>query len=276
VRKHPDIDIGTEMSGNNNNEIRFAFGKNWRYFLSTVNEHRISSARESLLGMLGVESLQGACFLDVGCGSGLFSLAARKEGAVVRSFDYDKDSVECTNVLRTKFFPDDANWCVGQGSILDKTFVKGLGTYDIVYSWGVLHHTGNMWEAMQNVPALLSSKGKLYLSLYNDQGLISSYWTTIKKHYNNHPWTRPVLKLVFSPYFVGARYLVRLAGGRVRLERGMSYWYDMIDWLGGYPFEVAKPGKVISYFENRDLVLKRVVTCGRRSGCNEYLFENPG
>lgn len=84
---------------------RFAFGENWRRFLETLSEERVREAGRSLREMLEMPSLSGLSFLDVGCGSGLFSLAARRLGARVRSFDYDPASVACALELRRRFFP---------------------------------------------------------------------------------------------------------------------------------------------------------------------------
>src|SRR5215218_10420474 len=123
---------------------RFKFGENWSRFLSLLNEERITEAEGSLKKMLDTESLEGKTFLDVGSGSGLFSLAARRLGAKVRSFDFDPQSVACTRELRRRYFAEDKDWVVEQGSALDQSYLGTLGTYDVVYSWGVLHHTGEM------------------------------------------------------------------------------------------------------------------------------------
>ncbi|HYY59119.1 MAG TPA: class I SAM-dependent methyltransferase, partial [Pyrinomonadaceae bacterium] len=131
-------------------ELRFEFGRNWRRFLSTLDEERILEAERSLRLMLEAETLDGKSFLDIGSGSGLFSLAARRLGARVHSFDYDAESVACAQELKQRFFAGDADWTIERGSVLDSDYVKRLGQFDIVYSWGVLHHTGAMWRALEN------------------------------------------------------------------------------------------------------------------------------
>ena len=129
---------------------RFGFGANWTRFLTVLDEARICDAENSLRRMLGVQTLRGRRFLDIGCGSGLFSLAARRLGAQVHSFDFDLQSVACAQELKRRYFPSDEMWQVEQGSILDRQFIDRLGFFDVVYSWGVLHHTGSMWVAIEN------------------------------------------------------------------------------------------------------------------------------
>ncbi len=122
---------------------RFEFGENWRSFLAVLDDERISNAENSLRAMLGVSTLAGMSFVDVGCGSGLFSLAAMRLGAArVRSFDFDPASVACTREMKARYCSNDERWTIEEGSVLDKNHLDALGTFDIVYSWGVLHHTG--------------------------------------------------------------------------------------------------------------------------------------
>jgi len=113
---------------------RFAFGENWSRFLRHLNEDRIKEAEASLKEMLELDDLTDKTFLDIGSGSGLFSLAAHRMGAKVHSFDYDPRSVACTLELKQRFFPDDQSWTIEQGSVLDTVYLSRLGTWDIVYS----------------------------------------------------------------------------------------------------------------------------------------------
>jgi len=252
---------------------RFEFGKNWRHFLGLLNEDRIRSAVEALRAMLQVTDLRGKRFLDAGSGSGLMSLAARRLGASVTSFDYDPQSIACTQEVRNRFSANDAEWTVLSGSVLDDGFMQTLGTYDIVYSWGVLHHTGKMWQGMGNTAGRVAHNGFFFIAIYNDQGWASRYWTLVKKIYNRNALGRAAMTLLHIPSVYLARLAVRAATGRLRSERGMSLWYDMLDWLGGYPFEVARPEAILEFMRPLGFSLAKMKTCFGRSGCNEFVFQ---
>lgn len=252
---------------------RFGFGRNWQGFLRTINDKRIRLAEESLRAMLEEERLDAKSFLDVGSGSGLFSLAAVRLGAAkVHSFDYDEQSVACTQELKRRYYPKADYWTIEQGNVLERDYMTRLGQYDVVYAWGVLHSTGNMRQALEHAIIPVAARGKLFISIYNDQGWISRYWLQIKRAYNANGFLRIGSILIYWPYFVPLRLLARALTNRLNLERGMSLWYDMKDWLGGYPFEVAKPEAVFDFYRERGFKLVKLKTCGGRAGCNEYVF----
>lgn len=262
---------------------RFAFGRNWRSYLRLLDAARIQAAATSLTTTLSRPAFHGLRFLDAGCGSGLFSLAARQLGATVVSFDIDQDSVACTRELRRRFFQDDAAWDVLEGSALDEGFLKRLGEFDIVYSWGVLHHTGDLWRALDLILRPLRPGGDLVVAIYNDQGTWSRRWATLKRLYCQSVWYRAVLSGTVIPFWVLRGLAADLVWGRNPLRRytqypagrGMSVWHDWVDWLGGYPFEVAKPEQVLAFYRARGLELTHLDTAGGSSGCNEYVLHRP-
>ena len=168
----------------NNSETRFAFGKNWQRFLRVLNDERILEAETSLRNMLQVEDLQGKSFIDIGSGSGLFSLAAMRLGAArVHSFHDDSNSVACTQELRRRYFQQAGNWTIEQGSVLDSDYLDRLGKFDVVYSWGTAH-TGNIVVGARNATRPVAPRGKLFIALYNHQDLYSNVWTAIKVRYS--------------------------------------------------------------------------------------------
>jgi 2-polyprenyl-3-methyl-5-hydroxy-6-metoxy-1,4-benzoquinol methylase len=260
---------------------RFEFGRNWRRFLSSLTEQRIQNAADSLASMMEMKDLRGLRLLDIGCGSGLSSLAARRLGARVHSFDYDPESVACALELRKRFYPQDGgDWVVEQGSALDESYLRSLGSFDIVYSWGVLHHTGAMWKALENATIPLAAGGTLFIAIYNDQGGHSRRWRAVKRLYNRmprglrflvvipvavHQWWRRTLKdfLRLRPFSTWRSY---------SSSRGMSPWRDVIDWVGGYPFEVARPEEIFDFYRTRKCELIKLKTCGGSLGCNEFVF----
>ena len=260
---------------------RFGFGRNWKKYLSTMSDADIDIAKQSLLtmvsnadGSITDETIAGKRFLDVGCGSGLFSLCARSAGCKVVSFDYDPDAVSCAKELRDHYFPGDPDWTVLRGSVLDDEFLRSLNTYDIVYAWGVLHHTGDMWTAMDNVAGLTENGGTLCLAIYNDCGSRSQMWLRVKKFYNFNLATRIATSIVFVPYQIG-RMAISSIRRRTNLfaaykrERGMHVVTDILDWIGGYPYEYAKWMEVVEFFRERGFIASTVTPS---EGTGNHLF----
>jgi 2-polyprenyl-3-methyl-5-hydroxy-6-metoxy-1,4-benzoquinol methylase len=165
--------------------------------------------------------------------------------------------------------------------VLDRDYLRRLGAFDVVYAWGVLHHTGAMWDAIDCVASVVAPNGRLFVSIYNDQGAQSRIWKTVKKYYNQTtPLRRRVILSSASAYFgirsLGAGLLLR-GEAETRAEagraRGMSRRHDLVDWVGGYPFEVARPEEVFDRLRDRRFRLLRLKTCGGGLGCNEFVFE---
>ena len=261
--------------------LRFPFGANWRDFVQQIGTEQIAEAVRSLQQFLELETLNGRTFLDVGCGSGLFSLAARRLGAQVTAFDYDADSVTSTRILRERFAYDEALWRIEQGSVLDRHYIAQLGPHDVVYAWGVLHHTGALCRALYNVHLAVKPGGRLYLAIYHHQGIISEFWRLVKRLYCRGPVGRIAMVSLFYPaFFIGGLLidLIHWRDPRARFRehkrhRGMSLLHDWKDWLGGFPYEPMRPEAVISFYENLGYRLRQSAPPPIGFGNNQFVFE---
>ncbi len=258
--------------------ITFSFGKNWEQFIHAhFSEDRIEIARQHLLNFLDLKDLAGMYFLDIGCGSGIHSLAAFKSGArQIISFDVDPYSVATTKQIRERY-GSPPHWQVVHGSILDEQFIRTLQPADIVYSWGVLHHTGNLWQAIRNAATFLKPGSIFYIAIY-DKTPDTPYWKAIKKKYNRSTKVRK--KLMECSYvwrtFFKTTSITRLMQSisyikNYQTSRGMAFWTDVKDWLGGWPYEPATQEEICGFCEGI-LGLERVkVKTGEAN--IEYLFK---
>jgi 2-polyprenyl-6-hydroxyphenyl methylase/3-demethylubiquinone-9 3-methyltransferase len=269
---------GNGMQANN---VRFGFGDNWTAFLRRLNDDRIVEAEKSVKTLLGCERLDGRRFLDIGSGSGLFSLAARRLGARVHSFDYDPACVGCATQLRARYFADDPNWRIDCGSVLDEQFLGRLGTFEIVYSWGVLHHTGAMYRALELASDCVASDGLFAFALYRKTRLCRA-WAIEKRWYAS---ASPTSQRFARAAFIGPLRFSFLLTGRsfktyvdnYQSVRGMDFYHDVHDWLGGYPYESVGPAEVANLMSRLGFKHVRSVTRPYASGvfgsgCDEFVY----
>lgn len=265
----------------------------------------MAQAKKRLLEALRLDNLEGYTFLDIGCGSGLHSLAALQCGASrVVSFDYDRDAVEITKYLRSRE-GDPNNWEVRQGSVLDEGFMRSLPQADIIYTFGVLHHTGDTWSALTNARIPLSPNGVFYLALYSYTNYYNLHvahenptpeqWLEIKQRYNragilgkrvmewqyvfqtflwkkwDHFWwelKNMPIKAIQRIWDFGKEISV------YQESRGMEFWTDVRDWLGGWPMDFVKESEVVEFVESRlGLELLDMIT---GEGNTEFVFQPVG
>lgn len=264
--------------------MRFGFGRNWATFIDeSFSEERLATAQAHLLRFLKLPDLRGKIFVDIGCGSGIHSLGAWRAGAAkIVGFDYDPDSVATTKRLRA-LAKDPPQWSVCQGSVLDRAFVDGLERGDVVYSWGVLHHTGEMWRAIENAASTLKDDGLFYIALYSSDAYVDpppAYWLGLKQRYNR----AGALQRRLMEWAYAWRFTIRpeLKAGRNPLKvmrnygesRGMAYWSDVRDWLGGWPMEFAGLLETVRFCRERLGLELLHVWAGE--GNTEYLFAKRG
>jgi ubiquinone/menaquinone biosynthesis C-methylase UbiE len=261
-------------------ETHFEFGENWKNYAKTIDQKRIDSAIKGVRKLFP-DGLAGKTFLDIGCGSGLHSLAALSLGtASVTAVDIDENSVSTTQALLTKYAPD-RKWIAKVASVFDAS-PDTLGPFDVVSSWGVLHHTGDMWRAIECATRFVNSGGQLAIAIYSATSS-DSMWKAEKKFYSRAP--RPVQwsirQIYMAAFFAGLTLSGRNPVSYVRnypAIRGMNFSHDAHDWLGGYPYETATATEIhdrickLGFTEERSFPLP--VTRGLfGSGCHEFVFQ---
>lgn len=261
-------------------DLRFGFGRNWEDFIRrNFSEEKVEMSRRHLLGFLDLPDLKGHSFLDIGCGSGIHSLAAFRSGAdTIFSFDYDPNSVKASRLCHDHA-GQPANWTLTQGSVLDDEFMeKQVPKASLVYSWGVLHHTGDVWKAIRNAAGRVAPGGWFYIALYSvDAGVQPSpeFWLEVKQRYNRSGWlVRQWMVLWYIWRFMMYRNILAAPAVWKRFregqkKRGMSVLIDIRDWLGGWPMEYVKDAEVERVCLGLGLTPVRTKT---GEACHEYLF----
>jgi 2-polyprenyl-6-hydroxyphenyl methylase/3-demethylubiquinone-9 3-methyltransferase len=264
---------------------KFSFGKNWRDYLESISEDRIQAARVDIEKWLGKDSVKNKIVLDIGSGSGIHSLAFYLLGAKeILSIDVDENSVAATKSLWEKYNKP-GNWEIMHASILDEEFIQKSKTrqFDIVYSWGVLHHTGDMWKAMENSCKFIKKNGLFWIALYV-KGPRYKRDLALKQKYNRSSgfgkWlikmrflSREYLKLLLFRDFKKIKN--RLLKKEKYLSRGMDVKHDIEDWLGGLPYEVASVAEIVEFTRKKGMILEKIET-GFEGGNNVCLLSKPG
>jgi 2-polyprenyl-6-hydroxyphenyl methylase/3-demethylubiquinone-9 3-methyltransferase len=264
-------------------ESHFAFGKNWLDYSLKIDEEKINQAIKDLQRISGRDRLDGLSFLDIGCGSGLHSLAAIRMGASrVFGVDIDEYSVAASRQTIARF-ASDSNADFEVLSIFNMQPAT-YGVFDIVYSWGVLHHTGDMYRALKCAASLVAPDGLLLIALYR-KTLLCSLWRKVKRWYTS---ATPKAQERARNVFIGMHRCIKLIQGDIldnyiksyNSNRGMDYFNDVHDWMGGFPYESISPNDCHKFFLNLGFVVKseNIAAVGVRSlgllgsGCDEFSY----
>lgn len=262
----------------------FAFGENWASYAASITEEEINQAERDLCRLLATDSLAGRDFLDIGSGSGVHSLAALRLGAKrVVACDIDPTSVRTTDAVLRTFSPSNS-YEVIERSVFELD-PESLGKFDVVYSWGVLHHTGDLAKALGIAASLVAPEGIFAFAIYR-KTLFCRLWKLEKKWYATaSPQTQAFARKVYMGAFaLGLRLTARDMPTYVatyRSRRGMDFHHDVHDWLGGYPYESMSPAEVQRLLRRQRFAPLREFTANTTaqrlgilgSGCDEYVYE---
>jgi len=249
----------------------FKFGQNWASFSRQLDEARIEKATTSLTSLFGENTLKGKTFLDIGCGSGLFSIAASRLGAQsVVGLDVDAVSIDTSRANFMRWAGNEHAASFLQASVLDDKQMKSLGTFDLVYSWGVLHHTGNMAQALANAAKCVRPGGMLMIAIYN-RHWSSPIWKWIKWLYNKAgSFGQRLLIWIFMPIIFVAKWLVTFKNP-FKMKCGMDFMHNVIDWVGGYPYEYASVDAMTAQLKSLGFEILTVRPASVPTGCNEFV-----
>lgn len=268
-------------------ESHFAFGENWASYSKKISDEEIDESVRGLSRLLGGARLEGASFLDIGSGSGLHSLAALRLGAArVAAVDIDANSVATTKAVLQRH-ASGQNWNAEESSVFDLT-PSGIGKFDVVYSWGVLHHTGDMLKAVRSAAQLCNPNGIFIFALYRRVKL-DWFWRVEKRLYAK---ASPAVQKIMRRIFIGLFQLMGSHKPRTFDEfvstykgnRGMDFEHDVHDWMGGWPYESITPEEVSLLMESLGFVqVRSFVTRAKNaqlhlgifgSGCDEYVYKS--
>jgi len=249
----------------------FSFGDNWEDYSKKISGDTFTVAKESVRNLLG--GIDGMTFIDIGCGSGLFSIAAAALGAsFVYGIDKDPVSVKVSRENLEKIAVEEnidrKKVKFSEQSLFD---LPDNEQYDIVYSWGVLHHTGRMYDAFDKAGKLVKRGGTLAVSIYN-RHFSSGFWALVKKTYNYSPnFVKKAMIILFYPVIFLLKLVV--AGmNPFKMRRGMTFYNNVVDWVGGYPYEYASIKEVTDHFEARGFSTVKIIKAHVATGCNEFVF----
>ena len=272
-------------------ETHFAFGHNWADYADKIRDDQTDEAKCALQRLLGNETLAGKRFLDIGCGSGVHSLAALQLGAAeVVAVDLDPESVATTEQVLRRFAPPHASYCVIQLSVFDLN-VADLGTFDVTYSWGVLHHTGDLNKALVRASAMTAPLGLFVFALYR-KTWCCGLWTIEKRWYaaasdkRQEYARRNYIRLFKIALLVTGRTFDDYKE-KYRSNRGMDFYHDVHDWMGGYPYESITNREVDEFMRSAGFQAQRLLVSNKRkifgrnvgffgTGCDEYVYRRTG
>jgi 2-polyprenyl-6-hydroxyphenyl methylase/3-demethylubiquinone-9 3-methyltransferase len=266
----------------NKSSRHYSFGKNWLEYSQSINSIHVDHVTSDLSRLLNLKDLTQKSVLDIGCGSGVHDVGFYQLGCRnLTAIDYDQDCITATNQTLEKFCPG-SGYKILQGDILSSK-TQSLGKFDIVYSWGVLHHTGNLLEAICKASTLVAREGHLAIALYR-KTLMCGFWKAEKRLYSRLPRIfQRFLELIYISFFSIALLFTQKTSITNYIEsysskRGMNFFADVKDWLGGYPYESISPHelrKLMSSLGFRQVYSlegnSRIGIFG--SGCDEFLFQ---
>lgn len=206
--------------------------------LWTQHLPKIEKQIEFLNKLIGRDNIENKIVLDAGCGTGIAAISFKKLGAnKVIGIDISKKSL-----LTAKKLAEEAGVKLKfiTGDLLNLPL---KGNFDIIHSFGALHHTGDTKGAFANLINLLGENGQFYLALY---------WRTRLTFL--HQFIRKILRLLpESAWEPISKFITKFMVGKKKTQRGFDGYGEALDWLCVPHRDHYRPEEIKKWFKEYNM-----------------------
>jgi len=212
--------------------------------------------------------IEGKRILDAGCGMGVFSVVFGKKGAArVIGIDLSEEGVRRAQRAASHFNLSNVEF--REGNILRLPYPDG--SFDIVWSWGTLHHTAEPLKALEELIRVLKNGGTLFVTLYRSTKLSFLHEGIRKTLRLAHRRMWPLLaKLIALALFPATLFLKR----RKKARAGENLSDLVLDWYFNPVRHYYRPGEIRQLLEQEGLIIEKFLPAsGRFNSTSNFIFK---